>query len=127
MTAKAYYKVGEVSEILGVPATTLRYWEKEFDGLSPARVGNQRRYTKADIEIIRRIKELLYDRRLTTEAAKRVMSGYRKHKPKRTPKCRDLKTALALLGEIGTMTADEHILVRVEAVEAWIKNTDSQS
>lgn len=126
-SAKSYYKIGEVAEMLGVPATTLRYWEREFDALSPARVGNQRRYTKQDIDIVKRISELLYDRRLTTEAAKTAMSGYRKCRPRRALKCRDAKTALVLLGEIKTMTFDEHIIGRVEAVEGWVNNMDSQS
>lgn len=62
-TTKSYYKVGEVAEMLGVHIYTLRYWEKEFDELEPSRVGNQRRYTPADIEIVKRIMELLYVRK----------------------------------------------------------------
>lgn len=127
MTAKTLYKVSEVAEMLDIPATTLRYWEKEFDGLSPARVGNQRRYTGKDIDIIKRIRELLYDRRLTIEAAKTAMSGYRKCRPHHVPKCRDAKTALALLDEIGNMTDNEHVLARVKSLQTWIKQTDSQS
>lgn len=124
MTSKSFYKVGEVSEMLGVPIYTLRYWEKEFDELEPARVGNQRRYTPADIEIVRRIMELLYKRKYRIEAAKEALHGYRKCKPRRVPVCRSREDAMNLLGEIKTMTQDEHILVRVEAIEAWIKSVD---
>ncbi len=119
---KSYYKVGEVAEMLGVPIYTLRYWEKEFDELEPSRVGNQRRYTPADIEIVKRIMELLYVRKFRIEAAKEVLHGYRKYPPRRMPVCRSQEDALNLLDEVKTMTQDEHILVRIESIEGWIKN-----
>lgn len=123
MTAiKSYYKVGEVAEMLGLPIYTLRYWEQEFDELEPNRVGNQRRYTADDVDVIKRIMELLYVRKYRIEAAKEALHGYRKCPPRRMPVCKSVDDALNLLGEIATMTQDEHILVRVEAIEAWIKN-----
>jgi hypothetical protein len=68
--------------------------------------------------------ELLYVRKYRIEAAKEAMHGYRRRKPRRVPLCRSQKDALNLLSEIKTMTQDEHILVRVEAIEAWIKRTE---
>lgn len=73
-----------------------------------------------DIEVVKRIMELLYKRKFKIEAAKEAMKGYRKCKPRRVPLCRSLEDALNLLDEVKTMTQDEHILVRVEALEAWI-------
>lgn len=119
--SKSYYKVGEVAEMLGVPIYTLRYWEKEFDELEPARVGNQRRYTSADIEIVKRIMELLYVRKFRIEAAKEALHGYRKCKPRRVPQCRSKKDAINLLADVRKMSRDEHVIVRVEAIEAWLK------
>lgn len=124
---KPYYKIGEVAEMVGVGVKTLHYWETLFDQLSPARVGNQRRYTQDDIEIVRRIAELMYRRGLRPAAAKEAMEGYRKRPPRRVPVCRSEGDALDLLRDITKMTQDEHILVRVEAIEAWLKKTDSQS
>lgn len=117
---KSYYKIGEVAEMLGVSIYTLKYWETQFDELDPPRLNNQRRYTPADIEIVKRIMELLYKRKFRIEAAKEALHGYRKCKPRRVPVCKSKDDALNLLGEIKTMTQDEHILVRVEALEAWI-------
>lgn len=121
---KSYYKIGEVSEMLGVTIQTLYYWEKEFDELRPPRVHNHRRYTPADVETVRRIKELLYVRKYKVAAAKELMHGYRKGEPRGELKCKSKTTALTLLGEIKTMTQNEHILVRAEAIERWMRSVD---
>lgn len=115
---KSYYKIGEVAEMLGVSIYTLKYWETQFNELDPPRLNKQRRYTPADIEIVKRIMELLYVRKYRIEAAKEAMHGYRKCKPRRVPKCQSVEDALNLLDEVKTMTQDEHILGRIEAVEA---------
>lgn len=122
---KSYYKPGEVSEMLGIPIYTLRYWEKEFPELDPQRVNNHRRYTLADIEVVKRIKGLLYERKYRIEAAKEAMSGYRKYPPRRTPKCTTSEDALNLLREATKMTDNEHLIVRIEAVERWIRGIDN--
>lgn len=113
--------------MLGIPAYTLRYWEKEFDALSPARVGNCRRYSDSDVETVRRIKELLYDRRLTVEATKRAMSGDRKYPPRQDLKCNTARTAIRLMDEIAAMSDNDHIIARVKAVKSWINHTDSEN
>jgi DNA-binding transcriptional MerR regulator len=68
---KLYYSIGEVSELTGIPAHVLRYWESEFPQLHPkkGRTGN-RTYQEKDLEIVLKIKELLYDRRFTIAGAK---------------------------------------------------------
>ena len=73
----SYYTIGEVSEILGIKDHVIRFWEKEFDELSPyiSKKGNRRRYTKADIELIRRIKELLYEEKFTIMGAKKQLGS----------------------------------------------------
>ena len=69
---KLYYRIGEVEEIAGVPAYVLRYWESEFKLLRPKKnPAGQRLYRKADLELVLRIKSLLYDERLTLEGAKK--------------------------------------------------------
>jgi len=55
-----------------VPAYVLRYWESEFSLLRPKKnPAGQRLYRPRDLELIRRIKTLLYDERLTLEGAKK--------------------------------------------------------
>jgi DNA-binding transcriptional MerR regulator len=69
---KLYYRIGEVEAITGVPAYVLRYWESEFKLLRPKKnPAGQRVYRKRDVELIQRIRTLLYDERLTLEGAKK--------------------------------------------------------
>jgi DNA-binding transcriptional MerR regulator len=69
---KLYYKIGEVEQITAVPAYVLRYWESEFKLLRPKKnPAGQRLYRPRDVELVQRIKSLLYDERLTLEGAKK--------------------------------------------------------
>ncbi len=68
---KDYYKIKDVAELIGVPQSTLRYWEKEFPECSPRRSAtNIRYYTPADIETLRIIHFLLKVRGLKLDAAR---------------------------------------------------------
>ena len=70
MTGKTFYKIGEVAEILEIPASTLRYWENQFTILRPKRGKNgQRRYTEDDIDDIRKLYFLVKERGLKLDAA----------------------------------------------------------
>ena len=69
---KLYYRIGEVEDITAVPAYVLRYWESEFKLLRPKKnPAGQRLYRPRDVELVQRIKTLLYDERLTLEGAKK--------------------------------------------------------
>jgi len=68
---KLYFKVGEVSAIIGIPAYVLRFWEAEFKKINPKRSSSgQRLYRKSDIELILNIKHLLYEKKFTIQGAK---------------------------------------------------------
>ena len=77
---KLYYRIGEVESITGVPAYVLRYWESEFKLLRPKKnSAGQRMYRHRDLDLVKRIKTLLYDERLTLEGAKkRLLAESRK-------------------------------------------------
>jgi DNA-binding transcriptional MerR regulator len=69
---KRYFRIGEVSRIVGVEPYVLRYWESEFPQIRPRRAdSNQRTYQRKDLEIILEIKRLLYEERLTIEGARK--------------------------------------------------------
>lgn len=73
---KLYYKIGEVCEIVGVPAHVLRYWETEFSTLTPPKSrGGQRTYRPADIELLLRIRKLLYDEGFTIAGARKKLGA----------------------------------------------------
>lgn len=67
---KKFYKISEVAEILGIPASTLRFWEGRFTVIHPRRNNHGTRfYTPADIEKISMIHYLVKQRGLRLEAA----------------------------------------------------------
>lgn len=71
---KTYFRIGEVSRIIGVRPYVLRYWESEFSQIRPHRADSkQRTYRKRDLEIILEIKRLLYEEKLTIEGARRKL------------------------------------------------------
>lgn len=74
---KLFYRISEVSEITGVKAHVLRYWEKEFSVVKPVKnKGGRRLYRKKDIEAILKIKKLLYDMKYTIAGAKKAIKKY---------------------------------------------------
>jgi DNA-binding transcriptional MerR regulator len=76
-TEKLYYSISEVSEMFELNASTLRFWEKEFDVLKPTKnkKGN-RLFTKKDIEHIAQIVDLVKQKGFTIQGAKEQL----KHK-----------------------------------------------
>jgi DNA-binding transcriptional MerR regulator len=78
---KKFFRIGEVSRIIGVEPYVLRYWESEFPQIRPVRADtNQRTYQKKDLELIMEIKRLLYEEKLTIEGARQRL----KQKKERT-------------------------------------------
>ena len=76
---KKYYSISEVSELCSVKPHTLRFWESEFKTLKPVtRKGNRRYYQKDDIQMIRKIQDLLYKEGLTIAGVKRKLSSGKK-------------------------------------------------
>lgn len=68
------YKIGEVCKLADVQPYVLRYWETEFPQLAPNKSGGgQRLYTRAEIDTILRIKELLYRDGFTIAGAKKKL------------------------------------------------------
>jgi len=78
---KLYYSISEVSKITDIEQYVLRYWETEFELLSPQknRAGN-RIYTNKNIRLILDIKELLREKKYTIEGAKKILEDYEHNK-----------------------------------------------
>lgn len=74
---KVYYRIADVSQFVGVPQSTLRYWEKEFpDLISPMRnSGKTRYYTPEQVETLKVIKFLLHTRGLKIDAVRKELKG----------------------------------------------------
>lgn len=75
-TEEKLYKIGEVCKLADLQPYVLRYWETEFPSLAPGKSGGgQRLYTRREVDIILRIKELLYREGFTIAGAKKKLEG----------------------------------------------------
>lgn len=77
---KLYFKIGEVSKIIGVKPYVLRYWESEFKTNLHKSNSKHRVYKRKDIELIQEIKRLLYEERYTIEGAKKRLKDFQREK-----------------------------------------------
>lgn len=98
-----YFTMREAARMAGVPDHTLRYWETRFGDLRPSRLaGGHRRYTRADLELILEIKDLVHRRKMTVAGARRALIEKRRGGPSDAPKGEqaDSGPALKLLREV---------------------------
>jgi DNA-binding transcriptional MerR regulator len=72
---KLYFRIGEVAGLLAVEPYVLRYWETEFPSLAPKKSGTGHRlYRRKDVELLLKIKHLLYEKRYTIEGARQSLT-----------------------------------------------------
>jgi DNA-binding transcriptional MerR regulator len=73
---KLFFRIGEVSQLVGVEPYVLRYWESEFPGLTPKKSNTgQRMFRRKDVEMLLNIKQLLYVRKFTIEGARKALKS----------------------------------------------------
>ena len=64
--SKKFYRIGDVAILLDLPQSTLRFWEKEFEQISPRKTGKgTRSYRQEDIDAIRLVYHLVKERGMT--------------------------------------------------------------
>ena len=82
---KKYYSLRETETETGVPASTLRYWEKQFEELSPRKDGHGNRYyTREDQDVIKRIRYIRDEMKITRiEAIRKELKGNTRHSDER--------------------------------------------
>lgn len=72
---KSHFKADEVCGFTGVKPYVLRFWESEFEQITPVTSSSgQKLYEQRDVEAILAIKKLLFDDKMTVEEARREMS-----------------------------------------------------
>ena len=73
---KKYYKISEVAEMIGLPASTLRFWESRFTIISPRRNSRGTRfYTPSDVDKLRMVAYLVKEKGLRLEAAQEQLKN----------------------------------------------------
>ncbi len=79
---KLYFRIGEVGSLLSLEPYVLRYWESEFPSLAPKKsASGHRLYRRKDVELLLKIKHLLYEKRYTIDGAKQFLLTERKTTP----------------------------------------------
>lgn len=104
-TEKIYYSLRETETETGVPASTLRYWEKEFEQLNPRKDGHGNRYyTLEDQELIKRIKYIRDELKITRiEAIRKELASNAKRSDERQAALEILQRVREELCEIRKM------------------------
>ena len=97
--SKLYYSIGELSDLLGVNASLLRFWEKEFEFvISKKNAKGNRLYSVKEIEKINRIYLLVKIEGYTIEGAKKALKSKEKINVSETnPKSEDANNAALIL------------------------------
>ncbi len=101
---KLYYKIGEVSKMVGESASTLRYWETEFPQLKPLRTSKDRRkYTRDDVELLKRIRYYLRVEGMSPESVKKRLNANADPEARRVEAIERISAARGLLLELKKM------------------------
>ena len=76
---KKYFRIGEVSELIGVEPYVLRYWESEFSVIRPTKASSGHRvYSRKDVEALHIIRHLLHVEKYSIKGAKKRFSDRKK-------------------------------------------------
>ena len=95
---KMYFKISEVSKLTGLEPYILRYWETEFKMIKPMRTKtNQRLYRKKDLELIFRIKQMLYEEGFTISGTRKKLEKESTKEPEQLRLTLEDKHYLSLL------------------------------
>lgn len=107
------YRIGEAADLLELKDYVLRFWESEFPQLVPVRTAKgQRAYSEENLVLLRRIRHLLYDRRLTIEGARRVLEEEEKESPR-------VRAAVMAQMNFIRMLERELLCLRHSLVDGW--------
>lgn len=99
--SKKYYSIGDVSVLLNLPQSTIRFWEKQFAELQPKRSGGgTRKYTPKDIEQLKIIRFLIKDKCLTIDGAREHLKHNRQDLEQKYDVIRRLKGIRRQLNDI---------------------------
>ena len=100
---RLYFRIGEVCAITDIKPHVLRYWETEFPQIHPSKTsGGLRLYSRKDIELVTKIKQLLYREGYTIAGAKKALATHKllENPPDKNKVLKDTLTELKAIREI---------------------------
>src|SRR5258707_13711603 len=96
---KLYFRIGEVSDLVGVEPYVLRYWETEFPALGPKKSDTgHRMYRRKEVELLLKIKYLLYEKKFTIEGARQYLNSEAKMSKRKIPATGDQRDLFSTNG-----------------------------
>lgn len=104
---KKYYRISQVSEILGIPMSTLRFWESQFSIINPKRTDKGTRlYSSSDIEKIKMVNYLVRERGIKIDIAQEMIKHNHAGVSKRYETIERLKAIrLELIGLLSSLSS----------------------
>ncbi|MDD5759175.1 MAG: MerR family transcriptional regulator [Desulfobulbaceae bacterium] len=101
---KVYFKIGEVCQLTGIKAHTLRYWESEFSIIKPRRAGSQQRlYRRIDVENILQVKRMLHDDGMTLAGTRKALARQAKSANKGTSVSEEIQLLYEIKNQLLTL------------------------
>ena len=114
---KRYFSISEVAKMLDVKPSLLRFWEKEFSQIQPkTNARGKRSYTQADIDLVRRIYDLVKVQGLTLEGARKALTAKKGEARERGVLAKERAQAAAAAAATPASTVDAFAAQRAEAV-----------
>ena len=93
--------IGEVSDLLNVPIYVLRFWEKKISIITPIKKNNGIRfYDKEQIDLLKTLRRLLYEKKFSIEGAKNQLLVEKKNNKERKQLILDLKQLIIEMNEL---------------------------
>ncbi len=130
---KVFFKIGEVSRLIGVPEHTLRYWEEEFGQVRPEKTkSGQRLYRRRDIDLLLQIKRLLWEEKFKIAGArqqlKRIAQQQRERAKERQEKMEtETRERRVIQGEVERLQETvSRIRHEVDELLALVEDADSR-
>ena len=124
---KKYYSIREVSEKIGEPQSTLRFWEKEINLLNPGKSpGGTRRYVQSDIDLLLQIKFLIDEQHLTLDGVNERLTKHRSTDEKRMKIIQTLKSVRKELMAI-RKELNVHEALAEEVIIDWQTHTQQHT
>ena len=114
---KRYFSISEVAKMLDVKPSLLRFWEKEFSQIQPkTNARGKRSYTQADIDLVRRIYDLVKVQGLTLEGARKALTAKKGEARERGVLAKERAQAAAAAAATPASAVDAFAAQRAEAV-----------
>lgn len=114
---KIFHTIGEVSRSVDVAQHVLRFWEEKFSQIKPIKRRGRRLYNKSDIELIKKIKHLLYEKGYTMKGVQREINGLDELKAE-SDNCQsdaEIEELIEICGELSLIQQD--LMKILEAVD----------